>query len=120
MIKKLLLTSVLFLEFISAFAHVGTSDVVLEGMAGAYHVLVHIKPPGAIPGTATLTVYISNGSGASAYARPMYFSYGENGSPAAERLENVRDHPGQFEGIVWLMDNGSASIDLTVDGPLGK
>ncbi|HYK45220.1 MAG TPA: hypothetical protein VEV83_08635 [Parafilimonas sp.] len=120
MIRKFLLAAFLLLEFSSAFAHVGSSDVVLEGMAGAYHVLVHIKPPGAIPGTATVTVYVSNGSGASAYARTMYFSYGENGSPSAERLENVTDHPGQFEGIVWLMDNGSASIDLTVDGPLGK
>jgi len=120
MIKKFLLAAVLLLEFTTGFAHVGTSDVVLEGMAGAYQLLVHIKPPGAIPGTATVTVYITNGSGVRAYARPIYFSYGENGSPAAERLDNVPDHPGQFQGIVWLMDNGSASIELSVDGPLGK
>ncbi len=35
-------------------------------------------------------------------------------------LQPVEGQAGQYKGIVWMMDNGSSSIQLTVRGNLGK
>ncbi|HEX3646167.1 MAG TPA: hypothetical protein VHT95_11210, partial [Vicinamibacterales bacterium] len=39
-----------------AFAHVGSPDVFLEGQAGAYRLLVTVRPPHAIPGVADVDI----------------------------------------------------------------
>ncbi len=92
----------------------------MEGMAGPYHLLVNIKPPDVIPGTATVTVFVQNGEGTSVSTQPIYFYSGRNGAPSADLLQPVAGQPGQFKGIVWLMTDGSSSILLTLDGSLGK
>ncbi len=109
-----------FFQIDFAQAHVGNSNITLEGMAGPYHVLINIKTPDVVPGTATLTLFTSNASGIKIYARPIYFFSGENGAPSPDLLTPVPNSPGQYEGILWMMNNGSASIELNITGPLGK
>ncbi len=109
----------LALPFLSLYAHVGSPDVAMEGMAGPYHLLVNIKPPDVIPGTATVTVYIQNGVGTNVYTQPIYFYSGKNGAPSADQLQPVAGQPGQFSGTVWLMTDGSSSILLRITGSLG-
>jgi hypothetical protein len=41
------------------FAHVGSPDVFFDGMAGPYPVLVVVRPPVVIPGTAQVEVRTS-------------------------------------------------------------
>ena len=118
--RKIVLFIIVFLQADLVFAHVGNSNITLEGMAGPYHVLVNIKPPDVIPGTATLTVFTNNTPGMQIEARPIYFYSGENGAPSADALTAVPQSPGQYTGILWLMNNGSASIELTISGPSGK
>lgn len=105
-------------------AHVGSPDVALEGTAGPYRVLISVKPPDVIPGTAQVTVYLLNGGGVggSAYvtAQPIYFYSGRTGAPSADVLQPVAGQPGQYKGIVWMMTDGSSSILLHVSGPLGS
>jgi hypothetical protein len=115
-----LLFAVLALPFVNLYAHVGSPDVAMEGMAGPYHLLVSIKPPDVIPGTATVLVFIQNGEGTNVYTQPIYFYSGRNGAPSADRLQPVAGQPGQFKGIVWMMTDGSSSILLSVTGSLGK
>ncbi len=110
----------LVFQVTSLFAHVGNSNVTLEGMAGPYHVLVNIKPPDVIPGTAILTLFTNNDPRIKIAARPIYFYSGEDGAPNPDLLTPVANQPGRYEGIVWLMNNGSASIELAFDGPAGK
>lgn len=102
------------------FAHVGNSNITLEGVAGPYHVLVNIKPPDVIPGTAQLILYTNNDLRVKITARPVYFYSGEDGAPNPDILTPVAGQPGKYEGTLWLMDNGSASIQLDFDGPMGK
>src|ERR1700733_11808164 len=118
--RSLLLLAILALPFLPLYAHVGSPDVSMEGMAGPYHLLVNIKPPDVIPGTATVTVFVQNGEGTNVYTQPIYFYSGRNGAPSADRLQPVADQAGQFKGIVWLMTDGSSSILLSVSGSLGK
>jgi hypothetical protein len=40
----------------AAFAHVGSPDVYYEGDAGAYHLLVTVRPPAMIPGVAAVEI----------------------------------------------------------------
>jgi hypothetical protein len=103
-----------------AHAHIGSPDVAMEGMAGPYHLLVNVKPPDVIPGTAQVTVYIENGDRALVTAQPIYFYSGRQGAPSADGLQPVPGMPGQFKGIVWMMNEGSSSILLHINGGLGQ
>ncbi len=50
--------------------------------------------------------------------RPVYFFEGDEGAPEAEALKAVGG--GRYEGAIWLMQSGSTSIQLTLNGPDGK
>lgn len=103
-----------------SFAHVGSPDVSMEGRAGPYHLLVSVKPPDVIPGTAQVTVFIQSSGGVTVSAQPIFFYSGRNGAPSPDLLPAVAGQPGQYKGIVWLMNDGSSSILLHVSGPLGS
>jgi hypothetical protein len=102
------------------YAHVGSPDVALEGAAGPYRLLVSVKPPDVIPGTAQVTVFLLNGGPVSVAAQPIYFYSGRTGAPSADALQPVTGQPGQYKGIVWLMTDGSSGILLHVSGGLGS
>jgi hypothetical protein len=104
----------------SCYAHVGSPDVAMEGMAGPYRLLVSVKPPDVIPGTATITVFVETGGVASVSGNPIYFYSGLKGAPSPDELHSVPGHPGQFQGVIWFMSEGSSSVLLHVDGKQGK
>jgi hypothetical protein len=116
----MLLLAVLLALSCPVYAHVGSPDVAMEGMAGPYRLLVSVKPPDVIPGTAQVTVFIENGDGTLVTAQPIYFYSGRNGAPSADPLPPVAGMAGQFKGIVWMMNDGSSSILLHVEGRLGR
>ena len=101
-------------------AHVGSPDIALEGVAGPYRLLVSVKPPDVIPGTALVTVFMQNNGGVEVSAQPIYFYSGSRGAPSADVLRPVPGQPGQFKGVIWLMNDGSSSILLHVEGGAGK
>ena len=101
-------------------AHVGSPEVALEGVAGPYHLLVSVKPPDVIPGTAQITVFMQGGGRLTVSAQPIYFYSGSKGAPSADELQPVAGQPGQFKGPVWMMNEGSSSILVHVEGAAGK
>jgi len=110
------------LMFVSAslFAHVGSPGVIYQGKAGPYNIMVNINPPDVIPGTTSISVYINNQQVNHVYLQPVYWYAGDKGSPKSDEALPVNGTPGQYQGIVWLMQSGVASMRITVDGPLGK
>ncbi|HEY4110191.1 hypothetical protein [Puia sp.] len=119
--KKLIgLLVLLSLSWGPLAAHVGNPDVSMEGTAGPYRLLVSVKPPDVIPGTAQVTVFLQNGGTVTVSAQPIFFYSGRNGAPSPDRLAAVAGQPGQYKGIVWLMNDGSSSILLHVSGSLGS
>lgn len=118
--KRVLFYYFLALLPFTAQAHVGSSGVMLQGMAGEYRILVNIQPPDVIPGTANVTVYVENGGATHVQARPIYFRSGDEGAPTYDVLQPVAGQTGQFQGIVWLMESGSSSVQLDIDGDKGK
>lgn len=102
-----------------AFAHIGSPDVFLEGQAGPHRVLVQIQPPSVVPGTALIRVRTDDDVRRVAF-RPLYFQTGRQGAPRPD--EGVRDaaDPRVFTGQLWLMEFGSSSVELEVEGAGGS
>ena len=72
--KRILLLAMAATAFsYPALSHVGSPGVAMEGMAGPYHLMVSVRPPDVIPGTAVVTVYLDNPGGVSIAAQPIYF-----------------------------------------------
>ncbi len=111
----------LFLSFalsLIAEGHVGSSGVIVQKQVGKYQLLVSIQPPDVVPGTAKVTVFVEKGRVSGIGARPIFFRSGDKGAPMHDEL--VRSAAGQFEGDLWLMDAGSSSIELMINGPDGR
>ncbi|MCF2442497.1 hypothetical protein L0657_00915 [Dyadobacter sp. CY345] len=119
--KKILYFIVLILVSIQiSFAHVGSSGVLMQGQAGPYKVLIDVKPPDVIPGTAKITVFVETGTAEKILVRPIYFRSGDQGAPSADEILSLPNQPGQFQGEVWLMQNGSSSIQIKISGKEGE
>ncbi len=118
-IKFCLFACLLFISA-SLYAHVGSPGVIYQGKAGPYTIMVNVTPPDVIPGTANTSIYIDNQQVYHVYLQPVYWYAGDKGSPKADEALPVKGTPGQYQGLVWLMQSGVASMRVTVDGPLGK
>jgi len=102
-----------------AKAHIGSPGVVYEGMAGPYRVLVNVQPPDVIPGTAHVSVSVEGNGVTKVTVQPVYWHAGDEGSPEADEAGPVPGMPGQYQGLVWLMETGTASVAVTVEGASG-
>ena len=100
-------------------AHVGSPGVVLEGSAGPYKLVVSINPPDVIPGVAEVSIYTFDPEIDHVMAKPIYWGYGDEGSPKADEMPPSKESAGMYKGIVWLMDRGTASIEVSVKGEKG-
>lgn len=119
--KRRVFLLALFLSFAlapGANAHVGSSGVIVQKQVGKYQLLVSIQPPDVVPGTAKVTVFVEQGRVSDIGARPVFFGSGDKGAPMHDEL--TRTATGSFEGDLWLMDAGSSSIELTINGPDGR
>lgn len=117
----LVLALSLFLSFaLSPLAegHVGSSGVVVQKQAGKYQLLISVQPPDVVPGTAKITVFVEQGRVSSVGGRPIYFQSGDEGAPTYDVLTPIDQN--RYEGDVWLMESGSSSIELSIDGLDGK
>ena len=90
----------------------------MQKQVGKYGLLVSIQPPDVVPGTAKVTVFVEQGQANDIGARPIFFGSGDKGAPMHDKL--TRTGTGRFEGDLWLMDAGSSSIELILDGPDGR
>lgn len=118
--KTLYLIIFLLISVQISWAHVGSSGVLLQGQAGPYKVLIDITPPEVIPGTARITVFVENGDPLKVLARPITYRFGSQGAPSADEIHAVPGQPGQFQGVVWLMQSGSSSVQIEISGKDGK
>ena len=102
----------------SSYAHIGSAGVVVQKQAGKYQLLISVTPPDVVPGTAQITVFVEKGRATQVQGRPVYFFEGDEGAPEADPLTAVDES--RYQGSIWLMESGSTSIQLQLDGPDGK
>ena len=103
----------------SAFAHVGSPNVYLEGDAGPYHLLLSVNPPAMVPGIAQVQVRGASGTVKSIRITPVYINGKDQGLPPTPDLMQSGGDPQWFTGKVWLMESGSWEIRVEVSGPQG-
>ena len=105
-----------------ATAHVGSPNVFFVGKAGAYDVTVIVRPPQVVPGLAEITVRIPAEQARDVrrvVVRPVYWATGTRGSPAGDVAERVASPEPAFTGKLWLMQGGSYSVYVDVEGARG-
>jgi hypothetical protein len=113
------LSLILFSFFSSTYAHIGSSGVVYEGQAGKYALQVYVQPPDVIPGTAKVTIFTDGADIEHIRIKPVYFWFGDEGSPVSDEALPVADKIGQYEGLIWFMTSTPASVEVEVSGKRG-
>jgi hypothetical protein len=116
--KNILRLIVTFFSPLMVFAHIGSAGVVQEGKAGNYQVQVYVEPPDVIPGTAKISVMVDGNDISSVRMSPIYFFTGDEGSPRSD--EGILSASGSYDGQIWLMESGAASVKIVIEGARGK
>ncbi len=108
--------------WLTSSAHVGSSIVVQEGMAGPYGLRVMVRPPGVIPGLVEVIVRSTTPTTipTSVSVRPALWRYGLKGAPPAEPTMPVPGEVGTFSTHVWIMESGSYAFHVQASGPAGE
>jgi len=110
---------VLLILFAFSFSHVGNPAIVYEGNAGDYPIRVVVRPPGVVPGLAEIFVQSLDHQVTEVKTQPMKWDAGVNGSPPADFAKQMFEQPDKFNAELWLMDFGSYSINVEVNGSKG-
>lgn len=117
------LTSLLMLAavWLTGSAHVGSTMVVQDGMAGPYGLRVLVRPPAVIPGLVDVVIRTTTPGTmpASVTLQPALWRYGTKGAPAPESAPAVPGEPGTFQTQIWIMSSGSYAIHVAANGPAG-
>ncbi len=100
-------------------AHIGSPGVTLEGKAGPYEVMVLINPPEVIPGIATVDIYVQTPGSSTIAVKPVYWFAGNKGTPRADKAVAVPGEPGHYKAELWLMNFGTSSVEILVQGNQG-
>lgn len=120
-IKKIIIFLLATLGFISQVnAHIGSAGVVQEGKAGNYQIQVYVEPPDVIPGVAKVSVSVDGTDIESVKLSPIYYWAGDEGSPKEDDALPVVGESGRYEGKIWLMESGAASVKIVINGKRGK
>jgi hypothetical protein len=104
----------------TAYAHVGSPDVYLEGAAGPYRLLVTVNPPPMIPGVARVEIQATSGTVQNITITPVYVNGKDQGlPPSPDTMQPAANDPHWFTGQVWLMESGVWELHAQVAGSEG-
>jgi hypothetical protein len=101
-------------------AHVGSPNIFFEGSAGPYPVRVVIRPPGVIPGQAEITVRALGVGVTAVGVQPVRWNLGVEGAPRPDVAQQVAGNPSMWSAQLWLMEFGSYSVRVIVNGNAGE
>ena len=113
------LTALILMLSSSAFGHVGSPNVYLEGDAGPYHLLITVNPPAMVPGVAQVQVRVISGTVNSIRIAPVYVNGKDQGLPPSSDLMQPTLDQQTLSGKVWLMESGSWEVRVEVSGSQG-
>jgi hypothetical protein len=119
--RELALASLAVLQLVApAWAHVGNPDVYFQGTAGAYHLIITIRTPQMIPGTADVEILSATPGISKITVVPLYIvGPGAKYPPVGDLLAQSKEDPQYFFGKIWLMESGSWQVRVQVEGAQG-
>src|SRR5947209_6878525 len=89
-----------------ASAHVGSPDMVFDGLAGPYPVRVIVRPPDVVPGIAEVIVRVNAKDVSHVRIQPVFWRAGTKGAPSADEIKRVPGSTDVYSGQTWLMSRG--------------
>jgi hypothetical protein len=101
-------------------AHIGSPNVFFEGKAGGYPLRAVIRPPQVVPGLAEINVRVSGGPVERVTVLPVFSRAGREGAPPPDEARLVRGETNLYSAALWLMKPGAYSVDVTIQGSLGR
>ncbi len=105
----------------AAHAHVGDQDIVHDGAAGPYRLLVSVRPPQVIPGVAEVEVLSSDADVKVVKLVPLPLSGdGARFVPTADVATRVPGTAQSYVGRLWMMSAGSWQVRVTAEGDRGS
>jgi hypothetical protein len=108
------------LAIMPAWAHVGNPDVYFQGAAGPYHLIITIRTPQMIPGTADVEILSATPGISKITVVPLYIvGPGAKYPPVGDLLLQSKEDPQFFSGKIWLMESGSWQVRVQVEGAQG-
>ncbi len=113
------ITFLLILICLQSHAHVGSPDIIYQGNAGPYPLLITIQPPDVVPGIAKVLIDGGNQKINRIKIQPIYYQYGSEGAPKGDDIRKVAGMNHLYEGSFWLMTFGSSSVKISVEGIKG-
>src|SRR5271154_2218030 len=103
-----------------AWAHVGNPDVYFQGAAGPYHLIITIRTPQMIPGTADVEILSATPGISKITVVPLYIvGPGAKYPPVGDLLAQSKEDPQYFSGKIWLMESGWWQVRVQVEGAQG-
>ena len=104
-----------------AIAHVGTSDVFLDSLAGPYRLFVTVRAPKVIPGVAGVEIRTAASDVRQVRVVPMPLTGpGAQFAPVADQAIQSPDEARLFTSNLWMMTAGAWQVRVTVDGDRGR
>jgi hypothetical protein len=105
---------------LSAYAHVGSPDIYLDGKAGPYQLFITVRPPQVIPGVAELEIRSETPGVLEVRAVPVPMAGpGAKFAPVPDNLARSKEDGQFFTGSLWIMAPGSWEVRVSVDGDKG-
>ena len=99
-----------------AVAHIGSPNVIFEGLAGPHPVRVVVRPPEVVPGLAEISVRTLGPGVTRVAVLPVHWKAGKVGAPPPDVAKLVRGETNHFSATLWLMTPGAYSIQVQVEG----
>jgi hypothetical protein len=117
--ERLLALAATLLALSAGSAHIGSPDAWVEGSAGPYHVIVNVRPPAVVPGVADVYVRAADAGVRGVAIQENYFATAGN-APPPEAAVQVSGDSTLYHASAWVMQSGSNSINVVVDGARGR
>jgi hypothetical protein len=110
----------LLLAWLALSGHVGSPNIFFDGHAGPYPLRVVVRPPGVIPGQAEITVRVLGDGVTAVGVQPVRWNLGVEGAPRPDPAALVQGETRLWAAQLWLMEFGSYSVRVVVDGTRGE
>lgn len=111
------LSSLLLLWLASPVAaHIGSPNVIFEGLAGPHPVRVVVRPPEVVPGLAEISVRTLGPGVTRVAVLPVFWRAGKGGTPPPDVAQLVRGETNLYSATLWLMTPGAYSVQVLVEG----
>jgi hypothetical protein len=101
-------------------AHVGSPDVIYDGPAGKYRLLVTIRPPMIVPGVAEIEIRSLSPGVRELRIVPLRLTgAGAKFAPTPDVARRSKEDPQFFTGSLWLMSVGAWQVRIHAEGDQG-